>query len=69
MFSGRSDRFAVVARTIPVDQYAGAAEIAARLGSDRTTFVHDLRRQHPDFPYAVATLKAGLVWAWPGVES
>ena len=26
------------------------------------------RSRYPDFPEPVATLKAGLVWAWPDVE-
>ena len=52
-----------------MDQLVGAAEIAARLGSKRTSLVHDLRRRHPDFPTPVAELKAGLVWAWPDVEA
>jgi hypothetical protein len=26
------------------------------------------RRRYPAFPEPVATLKAGLVWAWPDVE-
>lgn len=51
-----------------MEQLVGAAEIAARLGSERTVYVHDLRRRHPDFPQPVAKLKAGLVWAWPDVE-
>jgi hypothetical protein len=51
-----------------MDELVGAAEIAARLGSDRTAFVHDLRRRHPEFPEPVAKLKAALVWAWPDVE-
>jgi hypothetical protein len=58
-----------MAREVPVDQLVGAAEIAARLGSKRTSFVHDLRRRHPDFPAPVAELSAGLVWAWPDVEA
>ena len=52
-----------------MDQLVGAAEIAERLGSKRTSFVHDLRRRHPDFPEPVAELSAGLVWAWPDVEA
>ena len=52
-----------------MDQLVGAAEIAQRLGSKRTSFVHDLRRRHPDFPAPVAVLSAGLVWAWPDVET
>ena len=52
-----------------MDQLVGAAEIAARLTpSGRTSIVHDWRHRHPDFPEPVATLKAGLVWAWPDVE-
>ncbi len=27
-----------------------------------------LGKTTPDFPQPVATLKAGLVWAWPDVE-
>jgi len=46
----------------------GAAEIAGRPGAKRATVVHDWRRRHPDFPQPVATLSAGLVWAWPDVE-
>ncbi len=30
--------------------------------------LHDWRHRYPDFPQPVATLKAGLVWAWPYVE-
>jgi len=52
-----------------VDQLVGAREIAERLGSKRTVYVHDLRRRHPDFPTPVAELSAGLVWAWPDVEA
>jgi hypothetical protein len=51
-----------------VDQLVGAAEIAARFGSKRTTMVHDWRRRHDEFPQPVAELKAGLVWYWPDVE-
>lgn len=52
-----------------MDQLVGAAEIAARLTpSGATSIVHDWRRRYPDFPEPVATLKAGLVWAWPDVE-
>ncbi len=50
-----------------MDQLVGAAEIASRLGVKRSTVVHDWRRRHEDFPEPVATLKAGLVWAWPDV--
>jgi predicted DNA-binding transcriptional regulator AlpA len=52
-----------------VDQLVGAAEIAERLGVKRATVVHDWRRRHPEFPQPVATLKAGLVWAWPDVAA
>ena len=55
-------------RRVSADQLVGAAEIAGRLGSKRTSFVHDLRARHDDFPKPVAELKAGLVWAWPDVE-
>ncbi len=54
-------------RQVDVDELVGAAEIAARLGSKRTSIVHDWRRRHPEFPQPVATLQAGLVWAWPDV--
>ena len=56
-------------RKVPVDQLVGASEIAARLGSKRTVYVHDLRRRHPDFPAPVATLSAGLVWDWAEVAA
>jgi hypothetical protein len=58
-----------MARKVSVEQLVGAAEIAERLGSKRTTYVHDLKRRHPDFPVPVAKLKSGLVWAWPDVEA
>jgi prophage regulatory protein len=58
-----------VTRTVKVDQIVGAREIAERLGSKRTVYVHDLRRRHPDFPAPVATLSAGLVWDWEEVEA
>ena len=51
-----------------MDDLVGAAEIAARLGSKRTSVVHDWRRRHPEFPQPVAALQAGFVWAWPDVE-
>ena len=51
-----------------MDQLVGAREIAERLGSKRTVYVHDLRRRHPDFPAPVAKLSAGLVWDWEEVE-
>lgn len=58
----------MVRKVVPVDQLVGASEIAARLGSKRTVYVHDLRRRHPDFPEPVAKLKAALVWDWKEVE-
>lgn len=51
-----------------MDQLVGAAEIATRLGVNKSTVVHDWRKRYPDFPEPVATLTAGLVWAWPDVE-
>jgi hypothetical protein len=51
-----------------VNQMVGAAEIAERLGMRSASLVHDWRKRYPDFPQPVATLKAGLVWAWPDVE-
>ena len=50
-------------------QLVGAAEIAQRLGLAFSQTVHDWRRRHADFPPPVATLKMGLVWFWPDVES
>jgi len=48
----------------------GAHEIAERLGkSTGGSLVHDWRRRYPDFPQPVATLSAGLVWAWPDVAA
>jgi hypothetical protein len=55
-------------RRVAVDELVGAAEIAIRLGVGKSTVVHDWRYRHPDFPQPVATLKVGLVWAWPDVE-
>ncbi|HEX3842668.1 MAG TPA: hypothetical protein VHU85_17890 [Acidimicrobiales bacterium] len=52
-----------------MDELVGASEIAERLGSKRTSLVHDLRRRHSDFPEPVAKLKSALVWAWPDVEA
>jgi predicted DNA-binding transcriptional regulator AlpA len=51
-----------------VDQLVGAAEIAQRFGLKRASVVHDWRHRYPAFPAPVATLSAGLVWAWPDVE-
>lgn len=56
-------------REVPVDQLVGTREIAERLGSQRATFVHDLRRRHPDFPAPITTVSGVLVWAWPDVEA
>jgi hypothetical protein len=50
-----------------VDELVGAAEIAQRMGVGKSTVVHDWRRRHPEFPEPVASLTAGLVWAWPDV--
>ena len=56
-----------------MDELVGAAEIAERLTeSGQTSIVHDWRRRYPKgsknaFPEPVATLSAGLVWAWPDV--
>ena len=52
----------------PVD-LVGAAEIAERLGLSLPQTVHDWRRRHADFPEPVATLRMGMVWHWPEVES
>jgi predicted DNA-binding transcriptional regulator AlpA len=56
-------------RRVDVNELVGTAEIAARLGVGRSTVVHDWRYRHADFPQPVATLKAGLVWAWPDVAA
>lgn len=45
----------------------GVAEIAARAKVDVGT-VHAWRSRHDDFPVALATLKAGPVWAWASVD-
>lgn len=60
-------QLAFVARSVSVDGLVGAAETAARLGSKRTSVVHDWRRRHAEFPEPVATLQAGLVWRRPDV--
>jgi predicted DNA-binding transcriptional regulator AlpA len=52
-----------------VDQLVGAAEIAQRFGLGRASVVHDWRHRYPEFPQPVATLSAGLVWAWPDVAA
>jgi hypothetical protein len=56
-----------------VDELVGAAEIAERLGANKSTVVHDWRTRYQDsdkpFPEPVVTLKAGLVWAWPDVAA
>ena len=51
-----------------MDEMVGAAEIAERMGLSQPKRVHDWRMRYPDFPQPVATLKAGLVWAWPDIE-
>jgi len=58
-----------VGRKVDVDELVGSREIAERLGSDRATYVHDLKRRHPDFPKPVAELSAGKVWAWSDVAA
>ena len=50
------------------EDLVGAAEIAQRLGAARASLVHDWKHRYDDFPEPVATLSAGLVWAWPDVE-
>ena len=52
-----------------MDQLVGAAEIASRLGVKYPSTVHGWHRRDIGFPAPVATLKAGLVWAWPDVEA
>ena len=56
-------------RKVDVEQLVGTREIAERLGSDRPTFVHDLRRRHPDFPPPITKVSGVLVWDWPEVEA
>jgi predicted DNA-binding transcriptional regulator AlpA len=58
-----------VVRSVPVDQLVGAAEIAQRFGLKRASVVHDWRQRYAEFPLPVATLSAGLVWAWPDVAA
>jgi hypothetical protein len=58
----------MVPRKVDVSNLVGAAEIAQRLGSKRTSYVHDLRRRHPDFPQPALKVKAALLWEWSAVE-
>ena len=51
-----------------MDELVGAGEIAERFGWSRTSYVHDLRRRHADFPEPVATLTGAHVWVWPDIE-
>jgi hypothetical protein len=60
-------QLSTVVRSVPVDQLVRAAEIAQRFGLKRASPVHDWRHRYPEFPLPVATLSAGLVWAWPDV--
>jgi predicted DNA-binding transcriptional regulator AlpA len=62
-----------VGRSVDVDNLVGAAEIAEKLGVERTV-VHNWRRRSapvgmPDFPDPIAELGRFLVWHWPDVES
>jgi predicted DNA-binding transcriptional regulator AlpA len=52
-----------------MDDLVSAAEIARRLGSDRTSYVHTLRRRHPDFPEPVAKMGSSFAWSWREVEA
>jgi predicted DNA-binding transcriptional regulator AlpA len=51
-----------------MDDLVSASEIAHRLGSERTSYVHDIRRRHPDFPKPVSKMGSSLVWSWTDVE-
>src|SRR4051794_14184823 len=53
-----------MARSVPVEDLVGAAEIAERLGLAHSQSVHKLRQRHRDFPEPVATLKVALIWDW-----
>lgn len=55
-------------RKVDVDDIVSASEIAARLGVNQRSVVHDWRRRHPDFPQPVARVKLGYLWAWPDIE-
>lgn len=55
-------------RKVDMDDLVSASEIARRLGSERTSYVHDLRRRHEDFPKPVRKLGSSWVWSWAAVE-
>lgn len=51
-----------------MDDLVSAPEIAKRLGSERTSYVHDLRRRHEDFPKPIRKMGSSWMWSWPAVE-
>ena len=58
-----------MAGKVNMNDLVSASEIAARLGSGRTSYVHTLRRRHPDFPKPQGKMGNSLVWLWPEVEA
>jgi len=50
------------------DELVSAAEVAARLGLQRSRQVLDLRLHRFNFPRPVARTGRNLVWSWPQVE-
>jgi len=49
-------------------ELVSAAEVAARLGLQRSRQVLDLRLHRFNFPRPVARTGRNLVWSWPQVE-
>ena len=49
------------------DELVSAAEVAARLGLQRSRQVLDLRLHRFNFPRPVARTGRNLVWSWPQV--
>ena len=50
------------------EELVSAAEVAARLGLQRSRQVLDLRLHRFNFPRPVARTGRNLVWSWPQVE-
>lgn len=55
-------------RKVSVSDLVGASEIAERLDVE-VSAVHKWHRRYPDFPAPLTRLRAGLVWAWPDVQT
>ncbi len=56
-------------RQVDSDDLVGAAEIAQRLGVNRSQTIHVWRRRYPDFPQPVVHLQQALVFSWAEVEA